>query len=129
VVDEPAARHAEGAEFDSVPTVADIDGTRHNMLGSSLLDAEHFPRIRVHGTTAGTARALTASVTFEVHGKESTAEVPVTVTPGEGVLTVRGGFGIRQSALGLAPFSVALGALSVRDELEVRFDLVARAAP
>ena len=40
-------------------------------------------------------------------------------------LTIHGGFGVSQAALGLAPFSTGLGALSVRDELEVRFRIVA----
>jgi hypothetical protein len=42
---------------------------------------------------------------------------------------VRGGFTVQQGTLGLEPFSVALGALRVRDDLAVRFRLVAARDP
>src|SRR5579859_5030962 len=42
-VDAPEARAVEGPDFAKQPAAADIDGTRKNMLGPGLLDAEHYP--------------------------------------------------------------------------------------
>jgi polyisoprenoid-binding protein YceI len=43
-------------------------------------------------------------------------------------LRVQGGATLRQSDYGIAPVSVAGGALKLKDELQVRFDLLARKA-
>ena len=125
IVDASASRREEGADFASEPTSADIEGTRHNMLGAGVLDAAVFPTLSVDGTTSVTAAGVTAHARLLVHGHSSTIEVPLTVTQAAGLLTIRGGFGVAQSALGLTPFSVGLGALAVRDQLEVRFTIVA----
>jgi YceI-like protein len=125
VVDEPAARVAEGPEFASRPTAADVEGTRSTLLGAQVLDAATFPTIRARGTTELLSTGLAARATFEVRGRATDLSVPLAVRAEGDTLTVSGGFGISQAALGLVPFSRALGALSVRDELEVRFRIVA----
>jgi hypothetical protein len=124
-VDEPAARREEGAEFATEPNATDVEGTRHNLLGPGVLDGAAFPTLRVHGVTAGTATSPSAEATVELRGRSTPLTVPLAVTADGATLTVRGGFGVLQSALGLTPFSAALGALSVRDEIEVRFRIVA----
>jgi hypothetical protein len=43
-------------------------------------------------------------------------------------LSAAGTFELRQSALGLAPFSVMLGALQVRDDMRLKFRIVAIAS-
>ncbi len=47
---------------------------------------------------------------------------PFTVDIAPGRLRASGTFTVRQSALGLAPFSVLLGALRVQDDMRVKFD-------
>jgi len=42
------------------------------------------------------------------------------------MLTARGELPLRQSALGLKPFSIAMGALVVLDDMRVKFTIVAR---
>ena len=125
IVDASASRREEGADFASEPSSADIEGTRHNLLGPGVLDAAAFPTLGVDGTTSVTAAGATAHAHLTVRGRASTLEVPVTVAHGPHELTIRGGFGVAQSSLGMTPFSVGLGALSVRDQLEVRFTIVA----
>jgi len=129
IVDDAAARGEEGAEFATEPTPADIEGTRRNLLSPGVLDALAHPVISLDGTTVARGDALVALARITVAGHASTLEVPLAVTAAPGTLTLRGGFGVAQTALGLVPFSLALGALSVRDELEVRFTLVATASP
>lgn len=129
VVDEPAARAAEGTDFASEPSAADIEGTRRHMLGEGQLDAASYPRIVLSGTGARSADGLLARTTLRVRDRSLAQDVPLTVTVENGVLTAQGGFTVLQSALGLTPFSVALGALKVRDDLAVRFRLVALPDP
>lgn len=125
VVDEPAARRAEGPDFASEPSASDIDGTRRRMLGEGQLDAASYPVIVLTGEGARSADGLLARTTFRVRDRSLAQDVPLTVTVADGVLDVQGGFTVLQSALGLTPFSVALGVLKVRDDLAVRFRLVA----
>ncbi|MBS0376772.1 MAG: YceI family protein [Proteobacteria bacterium] len=128
-IDEPAARAAEGEAFASVPSAADIEGTRRNLLGPAVLDATTFPRLAIEGHGARADGALAAVAVVTVRGHESTLSVPVALTTeaGSGALLAEGAFELRQSDLGLEPFSIGLGALQVRDALAIRFRL--RATP
>ena len=128
-IDAAAARQEEGAEFVSVPTAADIEGTRRNLFGPKVLDATTFPEIKIAGQGVFGGSSTTARVQFELRDRTSEIEVPLVVELVGGDLTVRGGFTVLQTALGLTPFSVALGALQVRDDLSVRLVLRAAGAP
>jgi len=66
-------------------------------------------------------------VSVTVAGHASTLEVPFTLDISQGRLTASGATTIRQSSLGLTPFSVMLGGLRVQDELTLKFRLVASA--
>jgi hypothetical protein len=52
--------------------------------------------------------------------------VPVSVERGDGTLKASGEFPLKQSELGLKPFSVAMGTLIVIDEMKIRFEVVAK---
>jgi len=52
--------------------------------------------------------------------------VPVEVERSDGQIVARGEFPLKQSELGLKPFTVALGTLVVLDELRVKFEITAR---
>jgi hypothetical protein len=124
-VDEPAARREEGEEFASQPSADDVVGTRRNLLGPAVLDAARFPLVRVDGAAADGPGRLAARVRVTVRDQTLTLDVPLERAAAAGEIVVRGGFSVLQSTLGLTPFSAALGALRVRDELAVRFRLVA----
>jgi hypothetical protein len=126
-IDDAAARQAAGSDFPGEIAAGDIAGTRQNMLGPQLLDAAHFPELhasvlRAHGGPS--EYAVTLALT--VRGAGSTQDFPahLTITPGE--LTAEGEIRVSQRALGLAPFSIMLGALAVDDSLQVRYRIVAR---
>ena len=129
VVDDPAARREEGEEFASEPSAADIDGTRRNLLGPAVLDAGRFATIRLDGAAGRGPAGLVAHVRIAVREQALELEVPVETAADGDAFVVRGGFTVLQSALGLAPFTVGLGVLRVRDDLAVRFRLVAVPAP
>jgi polyisoprenoid-binding protein YceI len=131
-VDEFALR-AQQASADFPPAVSEgaKQGTRHNMLGSALLDAENSPEIVLRALrmekTGDTESAL-ARVQCTVRGQARTLAIPVHYEIRGAELTVSGDTSLRQSDLGLKPFSAMLGALQVQDEMRVSFRIVARAA-
>jgi hypothetical protein len=61
-----------------------------------------------------------------VRDREKLIDVPVTWRRDGDVLTASGEFALKQTDLGLTPYSVMLGALRVADEMKVRFSIVAR---
>ena len=142
-VDEPALRAQEHSP-DFPPEVPDTarEGTRRNMLGEALLDAEHNPQIVLRavrlesagapapgsGGEAGGETRVLARVQTTVRGQLRAISVPVRYQFAAGALIVSGEAALKQSELGLTPFSALLGALQVQDEMRVRFRIVARAA-
>ena len=136
-VDEAALRAQQpAAEFPADVPASAREGTRHNMLGEALLDAQRNPEIvlralrleRAAGGAADSATVL-AHVQSTVRGQVRSVTVPVRYRrAGDGSLEATGEFPLRQSELGLTPLSAMLGALQVQDEMRVSFHIVARAA-
>jgi hypothetical protein len=126
-VDEPALRAEEGAEFPGEIADQDREGTRRNMLSAALLDAAAFPVLRM--ASAGLredARGWIASTRVMIRGAERSIEVPVSVTLEDGRLVAHGEFTVTHEQLGLTPFSAAMGALRVRDDIVIRCRFTAR---
>jgi YceI-like domain len=130
-VDEQALR-AQQASPDFLPDVPDSakEGTRHNMLSEALLDGAHSPEIlleavRLEGGSG--EHAVTARVRSTVRGAVHDFTVPVSYQLGDGTISLSGSFVLRQTDLGLTPFSAMLGALQVQDEMRLSFRIVARA--
>jgi polyisoprenoid-binding protein YceI len=98
------------------------------MLSAALLDADRYPIITLTSIAVAQAEApgqLAATLAVEVAGHESTLVVPFTLETSAGRVSAFGTVALRQSELGLTPFSVMLGALQVQDEFTVKFKLVA----
>lgn len=129
-VDELAARQEEGADFGGeIPEDAKA-GTLHNMLSAAVLDAVEFPLISVKATATDGAQAsgtrhLVATVAFSIAGQESSLDVPFVLENDSSSLSATGSLELRQSALGLTPYSLMLGALQVQDAITIKFRLVA----
>jgi hypothetical protein len=75
----------------------------------------------------GAAPQFTASITVTVAGRVSTLAVPFQVDIHAKQLSGTADLDLRQSALGLTPFSVMMGALRVQDEMHLRIRFVAEA--
>lgn len=132
-VDEPQLRAEGGPDFP--PDVSDSarEGTRHNMLGPALLDAAEFPELvlsaeRFERAPDSSAGAVLAHVRTEVRGAVRSVRLPVRYELRGNELTVSADGPLRQSDLGLTPFTALLGALAVQDEMQVSIRLVAIAA-
>ena len=136
VVDDAQARRDEGADFaGEIPDDAKA-GTLRNMLSTAVLDADEFTEITVNGVAAAVARdsgivatpgsaALVATVAITVAGHESTMDVPLTLSSDSDHLTATGSLDLRQTNLGLTPYSLMLGALQVQDAMTLKFEIVA----
>jgi polyisoprenoid-binding protein YceI len=132
-VDEPELRALEpGGDFPPEVPQSARDGTRRNMLSPAVLDAAGYPEVLLRSQrlepAAGVAPdTLTAFLDAGVRDQHRTISVPVRCELAGDTLTVSGETALRQSELGLTPFTALLGALAVQDEMRVRFRLVARA--
>jgi len=119
VVDEAEQLNAAG--IDTTPSAADIDGTQTNMLKS--LEADAYPWLII-SVAMTSAEALFVNLTL--HGVTRSYRIPADIVVSDDKLRVAGEFTLRQSDHGITPFSTLGGALSVEDELAVRFELHAR---
>lgn len=128
IVDDNDARATEGADFPvNVPDSAK-EGTRHNMLSENLLDGEHFSVIRLQSANivhdSQTARVV---VHVTIKNQFHIYTFPVSLLFDKNALHVSGEFSIKHTDFGIKPYSVALGALQVQDELKIKFHLIADA--
>ncbi len=126
-VDEPTLRAAEGPDFTSSIGEAQREGTRNNMLGERLLDATRNRAITLQSVgIVASGAGFIARTRVIVRGREALLSVPVSLQRDADRLMVSGEFSLRHSELGLTPYSVALGALRVADEMRIRYRIVAR---
>lgn len=129
VVDDPVLRATLGEEFSSVPSAKDIEGTRGNMLGERVLDAEKHPSIRIVGAgPAALGRSEPLAVKVELLGRVIDLTVPSEVTIDGDVLHAKGEFELDHADLGMEPFTALGGALRVGEKLSFEYDVTARRA-
>lgn len=125
-VDEPARRAAAGDGFEGDVPAADREATLRNLLGPELLVADRYPVIRMQSVSiASRDDRLDVTVRVDIAGSVRLLTVPVQMRREGDRLETRGQFTVTHAELGLKPFSVALGALRVRDGLDVEFRLTA----
>jgi len=133
-VDDPALRAAEHSP-DFPPDVPQSarQGTRHNMLGAALLNAAKYPDIALRSaglrpSPAGKPGDTAVQVLVGVEGGWHSVTVPMHYEIRNDEVEVTGEFPLRQTDLGLTPFSALGGALQVRDGMKVSLRLVAKRA-
>lgn len=121
-IDEPDLRSEEGADFSSEVSASARQGTRKNMLSKALLDGEVFPQIRiVSAGVKGSADRMAVAVRIGVKDQWRYLITPIQLKVEAGGVTATGEFDLRQSDLGLTPFSVMMGALRVQDAMHIKF--------
>lgn len=123
-VDEPGERAAEGAEFTTAVSDVARDGTHTNLMRPEVLDGDHFAAVTVRST--GIARAgedYEVSFQVDLKGAGHMLKAPVHLALEAQALTATGEFALKQTDLGMTPFTAALGALAVKDELHVKFKI------
>lgn len=129
VVDDAGARARAGPEFAAPVAEADRAATAKNMLGPKVLDAALQPVLRLSAESlAGGPTDYVARVRVSLRGEQRVVSVPINVDFDGDRVTVRAHAVLRHADFGLAPFAVALGALSVRDDITIDCRLEARRA-
>lgn len=127
IVDDEAARAAEGEDFPLNISEDARQGTTANMLRETLLDGAHYPEISLTSSSlGGSFDAPVVQVNLRIKDQTRLVTLPVTLTTTGDSLRARGRFDIRQSDFGITPLSVAMGALTVQDRITIKFDLLAR---
>jgi hypothetical protein len=126
IVDDVQARKEEGADFPGeVPEDAKA-GTLHNMLSATQLNGAQFPTLDVSSISIDIVQGVpTATLKVTIAGHDSTMTAPFSLKGAPGRLTASGQLELRQSALGISPYSLMGGALQVLDAVQVKFTIVA----
>jgi len=120
-VDEAALRTAAG--LDTQPSADAIQGTRDNMLGR-VLEAERYPLVLLQAELLPN-RGDTLKLTVTLHGVARWYEVPTKIERSKTSLTATGELRMLQTDFGIKPMSVMAGALTVQDQMELAFRIVA----
>lgn len=134
-VDDPALRAAEHSrDFPPDGSSSGREGTRHNMLSAALLNGATYPDITLRSqglrpSPDGKRGDVVAQVLVRVAGRSRSLAVPMHYDIRADEIRVTGEFPLKQTDLGLRPFSAAGGALKVRDGMTVRLSLLARWGP
>lgn len=126
VVDDSQARIEEGEDFSTDVSDSAKLGTFNNMTGAALLNAEKYPVISVRSVRVEDLHgAPTATVIVGVAGRESSLMFPFVLHKETYGLSATATFELNQSAIGLTPFSLMMGALAVRDTMVVKLKVIA----
>ncbi|MCZ4306097.1 YceI family protein [Zoogloeaceae bacterium G21618-S1] len=129
-VDPVDARRDEGDGFEVQPSKDAMAGTRRNMLGTRVLDAENHPTVNIDAVALhGTLPTLDTTVRLTLRGVSRDVRVPVSVIQNDHELIATADFEIRQTDFGITPMSVFGGALQVADAVKVRMRIVAMRTP
>jgi YceI-like domain len=128
VVDDARERREAGDDFPGEIAEDAKQGTLHNMLGADLLNAAQFPLITVDSTRIEQRDgALIATLAVSVAGHRSSVVAPLVLQSDAQRLSASGSLELRQTDLGLTPFSLMMGALQVQDTMRLQFTIVASA--
>ena len=124
VIDDAQSRQEEGGDFPGdIPEDAKA-GTRRNMLSSAVLNAAEFPDITVRSTSlTGALNELNADLEIAAAGHTSRISVPLSLQGDAHHFSAVGLLELRQTALGLTPYSLLHGALQVQDAMQLKFKI------
>jgi polyisoprenoid-binding protein YceI len=107
----------EGSESDH----REIETT---MKGPKVLDVAQFPSIGFRSKRVDTSGPDRYSVVGELNLHGTTREITVPVALSSGVY--RGTVNLKQTDFGITPVKIAGGAVRVKDEIEISFEIVTR---
>jgi len=99
----------------------DREDVQARMLGPEVLDADRFRQIRFHSTVVQRLEAARWLVRgdLDLHGQTHQVAVKVALENGR----YKGSTTLRQTEFGITPISIAGGAVKVKDEITIEFDI------
>lgn len=104
----------------------------HNVVRNVVLESDKFPKIKFVSVSVSDARKSGDTRTFTLNGdlslRDATRRVsfPVTVTIAKDQLRATGAAELKQTDLGIAPYSGKLGLIKIGNELKIDFAIVAK---
>ena len=125
-IDEPESRAGEGPDFATPVDDNARVGTHRNMMKPQVLDGDQFPAVTVRSEsikTGGTEKDFDVTFAIELRGQTHEMTAPVHVEVQGESLSARGEMTLKQTDLGITPFTAAMGALAIKDELRIKFDI------
>jgi hypothetical protein len=124
VVDDAQARQEEGGDFSGVIPHDAKASTRRNMLSAAVLNAAEYPDITLKSASlSGSLNQMYADVEISVAGHSSRLSVPLTLQGDAHRFIAAGSMEMRQTAMGLTPYSLLHGALQVQDAIQLQFKI------
>jgi hypothetical protein len=124
VVDDAQARQEEGGDFSGVIPQDAKASTRRNMLSAAVLNAAEYPDITLKSASlSGSLNQMYADVEISVAGHSSRLSVPLTLQGDAHRFIAAGSMEMRQTAMGLTPYSLLHGALQVQDAIQLQFKI------
>ena len=131
IADTPEARKYIGLKGET--DRATQQKVNQNMLGSEVLDVARHPTATFEIASIKKQRDLKEGAVeyllegdFTLHGVAKRIKFTVTAEPAKGWHHIRGKFAIRQTDFGIKPFTTALGAVGIANELTIYGDLWVR---
>jgi polyisoprenoid-binding protein YceI len=122
---------ASGSLHDTQKSLSESDRKKVDAqaAGPEVLDAAHHPRVEFRSTRielapggeAGSAVRGTMHGTLAVRDRSVPIDVPFQAVRAQSAWSVKGSAKVKQSALGIKPFSGFGGTVQVKDELELEF--------
>lgn len=126
-VDPPEARAELGHTFGKPFTEEQREGTRDNMLGDGLLQAERHPRLGLRSVEVrGALPRPVVKMAVTLHGVTREQWVPLAMETEGDRLVAEGRFLIRHGDFDLEPFSALGGLLAVQERIMVEFRIQGR---
>jgi polyisoprenoid-binding protein YceI len=126
-VDDAAIRAEEGHAFSNAVSDKDIAGTRRNMMGRKLLQADQFNDIRVASRrVSGEFPDITIEAEITIRGRQQLVDLPAFVETYEDRIVASGSVDITHAQLGLTAFTAAFGAMRVGERMTFKYRIEAK---
>lgn len=109
----------------------DVPKVQETMAGERVLDVARYPTVSFQSRTVdlrhrrGGVLELTITGDLTLHGTTRSISVPVHAEIASDTVTARGTFLVKQTDYGMTPVKVAGGMVAVKDEMKIRFAVVA----
>jgi len=127
VVDDPQLRQQAGEKFSATVDDDARAGTRKNMLGGKVLQADRFPVVTVKSgqITKISEQRFDVEMLLTLRSETRSLTVPVEISENKSALTATASFSLLQSTFGIKPLKAALGSIAVGDKLGIETRIVA----
>jgi len=137
---DPERKHARGFKLSIKSTSLSVENDvsakdrseMERLMNQEVLETTRFPEIAYEATQisiqglGGALFSATLSGALTLHGVTRNLSIPARVALLGSMLRASGDFTLRQSDFDIKPVSVAGGALKIKDELKLSFEIVAR---